>query len=361
MSDWTKVGENLMKHVGGTIYLRAKVAGKVIRVSLETKDIRIAKIKRDDRLSKMRCAADLAAKSPKVRSLGDAVAVVREQIVSQPHLESPTLVFYHDMCNVLNETLPVKMHARAWSAGDAARWWTAIAARFHAQRANNVLGVVKRVGKLLVELAVRGDDPTAGLKRVRIPESGVSIPSREDIAAIVDSIRSMRKAHSEKSAGMVEFLAYTGCRVSQARAVTWEDIEEDWIVFRAGVKGTKGAETRRLPVNPLLRGLLDRMRAATGHEKPSGTLLKTSSPRESMNNACIRLEIPHIRIHDLRHFFGSYAIESGVDIPTVAKWLGHKDGGRLLLKTYAHIRDSHSLASAAKLGVPPVSNTPTNW
>jgi hypothetical protein len=39
-----------------------------------------------------------------------------------------------------------------------------------------------------------------------------------------------------------------------------------------------------------------------------------------------------------------------VDIATVAIWLGHKDGGVLLMKTYGHIRDQHSLDSAAKLG-----------
>jgi len=32
MSSWTQVAENLVKHVGETIYLRAKVGGKVIRV-----------------------------------------------------------------------------------------------------------------------------------------------------------------------------------------------------------------------------------------------------------------------------------------------------------------------------------------
>jgi hypothetical protein len=32
-----------------------------------------------------------------------------------------------------------------------------------------------------------------------------------------------------------------------------------------------------------------------------------------------------------------------VDIPTVARWLGHKDGGALLMKTYSHLQQAHSL------------------
>jgi integrase len=69
-----------------------------------------------------------------------------------------------------------------------------------------------------------------------------------------------------------------------------------------------------------------------------------------LNNACTRLQLPHLRIHDLRHFFASWCIESSIDIATVAKWLGHKDGGVLLMKTYGHIGDQHSLDSAGKLG-----------
>jgi len=46
MGDWTQVAENLVRHRAGTIYLRAKVGGKVIRESLRVDDLRIAKLKR---------------------------------------------------------------------------------------------------------------------------------------------------------------------------------------------------------------------------------------------------------------------------------------------------------------------------
>jgi integrase len=50
----------------------------------------------------------------------------------------------------------------------------------------------------------------------------------------------------------------------------------------------------------------------------------------------------------LRHLFATRCIESGVDIPTVSRWLGHKDGGGLAMKVYGHLRNQHS-ASMAKL------------
>jgi len=51
----------------------------------------------------------------------------------------------------------------------------------------------------------------------------------------------------------------------------------------------------------------------------------------------------------LRHLFATRCIESGVDIPTVSCWLGHKDGGALAMKVYGHLRDSHSAEMAQKV------------
>jgi site-specific recombinase XerD len=51
----------------------------------------------------------------------------------------------------------------------------------------------------------------------------------------------------------------------------------------------------------------------------------------------------------LRHLFATRCVESGIDIPTVARWLGHSDGGMLALKIYGHLRREHSQSMAAKV------------
>jgi hypothetical protein len=38
-----------------------------------------------------------------------------------------------------------------------------------------------------------------------------------------------------------------------------------------------------------------------------------------------------------------------VDIPTVSRWLGHRDGGALAMRVYGHLRDDHSQSMAAKV------------
>ena len=53
--------------------------------------------------------------------------------------------------------------------------------------------------------------------------------------------------------------------------------------------------------------------------------------------------------------FATRCIESGVDIPTVSRWLGHKDGGALAMKTYGHLRREHSIAQAQRVTFAPVA------
>jgi len=53
-SVWKQVGWKLVRHAGGSYYLRAKAGGKVIRVELEGADLHIAKPQRDDKPAALR-------------------------------------------------------------------------------------------------------------------------------------------------------------------------------------------------------------------------------------------------------------------------------------------------------------------
>lgn len=337
----------MVRHRAGTIYLRAKVAGKIKQTSLETSDLRIAKLKRDELLDNLRKGAAAESGRQKIRSLGDALDRVESVVTGQPHLRPASVKYYREVFASLRETLPLAVPARSWSAGEARAWWKDYADRFSSQRANNGLGVVKRLGLELVESGARADDPSVGLRRVKITARELNVPPKETIDAIVSDIRRQGKAFSDQAADFVAFLAFAGCRFSQAKALRWEDVGEDWIEFKAGIEGTKGAATRRLPINPALRAVLERLRPTDGGAGPVFTM---DRPREALRNACERLGVdPPLRLHDLRHFFASWAIENGIDVPTVSRWLGHKDGGALVMRTYSHLRDDHSKESADRL------------
>ena len=44
--------------------------------------------------------------------------------------------------------------------------------------------------------------------------------------------------------------------------------------------------------------------------------------------------------------FITRAIEKGIDVKVIAEWQGHRDGGKLILDTYSHVRAAHSMRMA---------------
>jgi integrase len=57
--------------------------------------------------------------------------------------------------------------------------------------------------------------------------------------------------------------------------------------------------------------------------------------------------------HDCRHHFISYAVMSGIDFMTIARWVGHKDGGILIGKVYGHLSNEHAQLQATRMNFGP--------
>jgi hypothetical protein len=46
---------------------------------------------------------------------------------------------------------------------------------------------------------------------------------------------------------------------------------------------------------------------------------------------------------------------SGIDFMTIARWVGHKDGGILIGKVYGHLSNEHAQLQAARMNFGPVA------
>lgn len=120
------------------------------------------------------------------------------------------------------------------------------------------------------------------------------------------------------------------------------------ILVTGGEGGTKNHEQRTAPMTNALRALLGRLRT-NPPPQPSDFVAKIDSAKNGLAAASRRLGYPRFTHHDFRHFFATTCIEAGVDIPTVSRWLGHKDGGALAMRVYGHLRQEHSLAAIKRV------------
>ena len=178
------------------------------------------------------------------------------------------------------------------------------------------------------------------LKRRRIRRREFVPPNQLQFEAFLAECDVARKSQ----AGLVaRFLAHTGLRITEARALTWERVSEIGIDVPGHV--TKNQQPRTVPHLPGTLEILERLRAVDS----GGHVLPRSSPRKAIESASRKVFGVRWSFHCFRHLYATRCVEQGVDLPTLARWLGHSDGGALLAKTYFHLVDAHSRAMAAKV------------
>jgi len=133
-------------------------------------------------------------------------------------------------------------------------------------------------------------------------------------------------------------------------------------VLTIGADGdTKNREARRVDLNPALESHLHEM---FQRRDPDSQWLFPSPQRgecdqrartfrESLRLARKVAGLDKFGFHDCRHHFISFAVMSGIDYMTIARWVGHKDGGILIGKVYGHLSNEHTQTQAARLNFGP--------
>ena len=168
--------------------------------------------------------------------------------------------------------------------------------------------------------------------------------------------------NAQQLADYLRFLAYSGAREQEALRVRWADVDFERCLLTIGADGdTKNREARRVDFNPALEAHLSEM---FKRRAPDSQWLFPSPQRgerdehsrtfrESLRLARKGAGLDKFGFHDCRHHFISYAVMSGIDYMTIARWVGHKDGGVLIGKVYGHLSNEHAQAQAARLNFGP--------
>lgn len=169
--------------------------------------------------------------------------------------------------------------------------------------------------------------------------------------------------NGQQLADYLRFLAFTGAREQEALRVRWADVdfERNKLVCIGADADTKNREARHVDFNPSLEAHL---RTMWQRRAPDSQWLFPSPQRgdrdehaktfrESMKLARAAAGLTGFGFHDCRHSFISLAVMSGVDWMTIARWVGHKDGGVLIGKVYGHLSNEHAQLQASRLNFGP--------
>jgi len=287
-------------------------------------------------------------------TFGEAAAIHRRNLDDNLSIKPRTRDYWRECLAALQKSWPGldKTEIRKITQADCKKWASAYAKKASATRYNNTISVLRHVLNVAVETGVIYSNAASVVKRAAVRGKEIVLPTIEKFNAM---IAEMRAGHSRDSINCADFaagLAFTGCRVGEAREIAWRDVdfEAGEVVVRGDAKtGTKNWELRRVPLIPDARALFQRMRNERLGESLDSKVFRVRECQKALDRACKKVGTDRVTHHDLRHLFATRCIESGVDIPTVSRWLGHKDGGALAMKTYGHLRREHSIAQAQRV------------
>jgi integrase len=186
--------------------------------------------------------------------------------------------------------------------------------------------------------------------------------AREQFKQFLDAITPATTKNASLFRLYIQFLALTGAREQEALRVSWNDVDfvnDQVTIGRGGV--AKNKDERAVDFSPELKVLLAAMDSAKPPDSswlfPSPQRGKkdihASSLRDSLNAVREAAGMPWVGFHDFRHFFAALCVMAGIDHMTTSKWLGHKDGGKLVGEVYGHVADEHKKRAAQKLSFLP--------
>jgi integrase len=335
---------HLVRYVpSGVYFARVKVSGKIIRKSLKTDVLSVARLRVADFVKEQKAKPQLSAEPCSIKEISDDFI---ERSEANYRIKPRTRQYHKECVGTLESMFPKFF---AMQAGRVTKALLAdiagkLNSKYSASRFNGMISVVKAFFKIAIEKGFRYDNPASDLARTRVRTKELELPSQAQFEKIIEYL----EMASPEGAFLIQFLAFSGCRIDEARYVTWGDIGEDRIIVRGHPEtGTKNSEIRHIPIIKPMKALLEKRQQKKN--APTESVMKIKGCRKALIHACEYAKIPALSHHDFRHLFATKCIESGVDIPTVSRWLGHKDGGALAMKTYGHLRDEHSRKMADRV------------
>ena len=354
---WQKTQySNLIRNVSsGTYYARFRVSGKLIWKSLKTDKISVAHLRLGDLQKAERV---MAARRSEVQggkmTFGDALKIFLQRIHGKPNIKPRTKAYYEERALALKRSWSQleSLDVRQVSKTQCLEW----AARFGSESSpvafNHTVSVVRRTFDIAVETGARYDNPSSSIEYAKERPKRLKLPETHQFEALVKAIENCGWVYGKESTWLVRLLAYGGFRKTEAANVQWADCDfvRGAITVRGDpVTGTKNSEARSVPMISEMRSLLEEIRAQRPDDPATASVIRFKDSRKALAHACKKIGIAKITHHDLRHLFATRCIESGVDIPTVSRWLGHKDGGALAMRVYGHLRDQHSTEMAKRV------------
>ena len=221
---------------------------------------------------------------------------------------------------------------------------------------------LRQVFKFAVSKGYASSNPTLGVQSLRQVIKDHPLIPAENMELFMKEAGKTRTGF--QLVVWLKLRALTGLRPSESLFLEWQDIDIDKErIFVRSKNGSplKTGKFRVVEIHPSLKTVLVEWRKqweqrmapiGTPHQwvffYPDHPEQRAESFKRSFERARAAAGIPHFRSYDLRHYFISKAIMSGVDIFTIAKWAGHSST-KMIDQVYGHLTPEFRAGQMARI------------
>ncbi len=206
-------------------------------------------------------------------------------------------------------------------------------------RANRVGEVLRKMFTYAQGWGWREDNPASGFRR-RIENPRERFLSQDEIRKLATALDA---AEDRRAADIIRLCMLTGARVGEVRQARFEHFNREHLSWSKPASMTKQRRTHRLPISDEAAAIVRQRQLLV----PPGCsyLFPGDVPgqpvkeiRRFWHQIQKQVNIPDVRIHDLRHTFASLLVSGGASLEMIGKLLGHSQ--TQTTARYAHLMDS---------------------
>ena len=212
--------------------------------------------------------------------------------------------------------------------------------------ANKALEALSQIFNHAVKLEQISVNPAKGVKQNPRPKLSRFL-SREEIKRLHEALDRHAGGKRSQQADIIRLLLLTGCRKNEIVRLNRQEVDAGCLRLADSKTGP-----RTVFLSRAARGIVERRLAAASGEflftsprDPTTPISDTLSLWNVVRREC---EFEDVRLHDLRHTYGSQAVMQGLPLPVVARLLGHRKVTMTL--RYAHAGDREVRVAAERVG-----------
>jgi integrase len=206
-------------------------------------------------------------------------------------------------------------------------------------RANRTGEVLRKMFTYAQSWGWRDDNPASGFRR-RIENPRERFLSQQEIRKLAAALE---KAEDRRAADIIRLCMLTGARVGEVRQARFEHFNLEHLSWSKPASMTKQRKIHRLPISDEAAAIVRQRQMLVPRGSPwlfPGDV--PGQPVKEIRRFWIQVQkevnIPDVRIHDLRHTFASLLVSGGASLEMIGKLLGHSQ--TQTTQRYAHLMDS---------------------